>query len=188
MERELRWKEVSSKQLFKDKWIDIKENTYSKADGSLITPFYIYNFPDFATAVALTKDNQVILERTYRPGIGKVCIELPGGCVDKADPSLEYAMTRELLEETVYRFEKIEYLGEISPNPTTNTNMMRMFLATGGEFDSNQELDIAEDVEVFLVPLEEFIQMVKNNQFVQAMQLATIVFALQKMGILKIGQ
>ncbi len=186
MERELNWKEVSSTQLFKDKWIDVCSNTYEKQDGSLITPFYIYKFPDFATAVALTKDNKVILERIYRPGIGKTCIELPGGCVDKSDPSLEAAMARELLEETGYRFEKIEYLGEISPNPTTNTNMMRMFLATGGEFDPTQELDIAEDVDVFLVSLKEFMQMFDDNKFVQAMQLSTIFFALKKMGQLKL--
>ena len=186
MERTLDWKLISSKQLFKDKWIDVSSNTYQKPDGTLIEPFYIYRFPDFATAVALTKEGNVILERIYRPGIEKVCIELPGGCVDKSDNSLGAAMERELLEETGYRFNKIEYLGEISSNPTTNTNMMHMFLATGGEFDSTQELDIDEDVDVFLVTLDEFTKMVKENKFVQAMQLATIIHALQKLGKLEI--
>ncbi len=186
MTRKLEWELISSVNLFKDKWINVDNNSYKRIDGSVIEPFYIFHYPDFATAVALTKDNHVILERVYRPGIGRVCIELPGGCVDKTDASLEIAMRRELLEETGYRFEKVEYLGEISPNPTTNTNMMRMFLATGGEFDPNQELDIAEDIDVFLVPMDEFINMVKENKFVQSMQLSTIIRALIKLEILAI--
>ena len=183
----MNWKTIKSNQLFKDKWIDVRVDSYEREDGVVIEPFYIYNFPDYATAVAITKEKEIILERVYRPGVARTCIELPGGCVDKSDPSLENAIARELLEETGYRFEKIEYLGEISPNPTTNTNMMHMFLATGGEFDSQQKLDIGEDVEVFKVSMDTFLDMVKNNQFIQAMQLSTAFFALQKMGLIKVG-
>jgi len=186
MDRNLTWKTVSSKQLFKDKWIDIRVDTCEKPDGSIIDPFYVYGFPDFATAVAITRDGKVILERIYRHGIKSTCIELPGGCVDEADVSLEDAMARELLEETGFKFDQIEYLGKISPNPTTNTNMMHMFLATGGELDGTRELDVEEGVEVFFVSLNEFVQMVKENKFIQAMQFATIVNALQKLGRLQV--
>ncbi|WP_421020003.1 NUDIX hydrolase, partial [Klebsiella pneumoniae] len=83
-----------------------------------------------------------------------VATELPGGCVDKTDATLHDAIARELLEETGYSFDSIEYLGKISPNPTTNTNVMHMFLATGGVFYPDQPLDIDEDVEVLLVELD----------------------------------
>ncbi|MEJ0080665.1 MAG: NUDIX domain-containing protein [Puia sp.] len=32
------------------------------------------------------------------------CYEIPGGCVDETDKSLEEAIARELMEETGYRF------------------------------------------------------------------------------------
>jgi len=182
MAREFKWKIRESKQLLKDKWIDVRADSCEKPDGSIIEPFYVYGFPDYATAVALTKDGKVILERMYRHGLNAVTIELPGGCVDKEDKSLEIAIARELLEETGYRFERIEYLGNISPNPTTNNNLMHMFLATGGEFDPEQKLDTEEDVEVFLVSMDELVAMVKDHQFIQSMQLSALFFALQKLG------
>ena len=108
--------------------------------------------------------------------------ELPGGCVDKEDTDPKITIARELLEETGYRFEQIEYLGDTSPNPTTNTNLMHMFLATGGEFDPTAELDKNEDVEVILVSMDEFLDMVKENKFIQSMHMTGIFLALQKLG------
>ncbi len=178
----LKWTIKESKQLLKDKWIDVRADACIKPDGSIIEPFYIYGFPDFATAVAITVDGKIILERLYRHGLGTVGIELPGGCVDKEDAGVEAAIARELREETGYNFDKIEYLGNISQNPSTNTNLMHMFLATGGVFDADQPIDVAEGVEVFLVEMDEFIQLVQDQKFMQSMQLSTIFFALQKLG------
>ena len=182
MARELQWKIRASKQLLKDKWVDERADSCEKPDGSIIEPFYVYGFPDYATADAITREGNIILERIYRHGLNVVATELPGGCVDKTDASLEDAIARELLEETGYRFDAIEYLGNISPNPTTNTNLMHMFLATGGVFDPDQPLDVDEDVDVFLVSMDELITMVKEQQFIQSMQLSAIFFALQKLG------
>jgi 8-oxo-dGTP pyrophosphatase MutT (NUDIX family) len=176
------WKLLSSKQLLKDKWVDVRSETWEKPDGTIVEPFYKYGFPDYATALAITKDGKVILERIFRQGVELTCIELPGGGVDPNDASNTDAMARELLEETGYRFEKIEWLGRVSPNPTTNNNFMQMFLATGGEFDPNQPLDMEEDVEVLLVSIDELLELIQAQQFIQSMQLSTLFFALQKLG------
>jgi hypothetical protein len=57
-----------------------------------------------------------------------------------------------------------------------------MFIATGGEFDPNQQLDLEEDVEVVLVSMEELIELIQTQQFLQSMQLSTLFYALQKLG------
>jgi 8-oxo-dGTP pyrophosphatase MutT (NUDIX family) len=182
MEKELKWSIRETKQLLKDKWVDVRADSCVRPDGVVVEPFYVYGFPDYATAVAITKDGKVVLERMYRHGLNVITTELPGGCVDKTDASLQDAIARELLEETGYRFEQIEYLGITSPNPTTNTNVMHMFLATGGEFDADAELDKDEDVEVFLVSMDEFVQLFKENKFIQSMHMTGIFLALQKLG------
>lgn len=186
MNQSKKWRLVASEQLIKDKWADVRKNVYQKGDGNLIEPFYIYGFPDYATALALTQDGKVIVETVYRPGLDVVALELPGGCIDATDKSLEAAMSRELLEETGYRFDRIEYLGSISPNPTTNTNVMRMFLATGGLYDSSAILDADEDIEVKLYEWDDFIEAFKNQQFIQSMQTSTILYALMKLNKLVI--
>ena len=176
-----KWELLHSEQLVKDKWADVRKNSYRKNDGSVIEPFYIYGFPDYATALAITKKGTVIVERIYRPGIDEIILELPGGCVDPTDTMLETAIERELLEETGYRFEQIEYLGKISPNPNTNTNVMHMFLATGGEEDPSAVRDTEEEVEVLELGWDQFIEDFKSQKFVQSMQTSTILYALMKL-------
>jgi 8-oxo-dGTP pyrophosphatase MutT (NUDIX family) len=185
-QRKLEWEIIEQKQLFKDKWIDVKQETCIKPDGSLITPFYTYAFPDFATALAFTKEGKVILERIYRHGVQLTAPEIPGGCVDASDENVTNAMARELLEETGYRFEEIIYLGKIAHNPSIHNNYMHMFVATGGVFDATVTLDANEDVDVFTVTIEEFLHLLHNNTFLQAMQVCTIYKALQHLGYLTI--
>ncbi|MGL1627127.1 hypothetical protein ACSTID_23995, partial [Vibrio parahaemolyticus] len=72
-------------------------------------------------------------------------------------------------------------LGFVSPNPTTNTNVMRMFLATGGVYDPHAALDKEEGIEVLLLEWDDFIEWFKEQKFVQSMQTCTILYALLKM-------
>ncbi|TAG14196.1 MAG: NUDIX domain-containing protein, partial [Sphingobacteriia bacterium] len=102
-------------------------------------------------------------------------------CVDASDKSLTDTMARELFEETGYRFDHIEYLGKTSPNPTTNTNLMHMFLATGGVEDPLAVLDAEEAVEVVVLEWEDFIEKFKAQEFIQSMQVCTILYALMRM-------
>jgi 8-oxo-dGTP pyrophosphatase MutT (NUDIX family) len=106
--------------------------------------------------------------------------------VDAADENYEAAIRRELLEETGFAFSKAIYLGDTSPNPSTNANWMHMFLLTGGKKVQQQHLDGNEEIEVLIVSMEQFIQMLLSNQIVQAMHVTTIFFALHTMGKLSI--
>jgi ADP-ribose pyrophosphatase len=57
--------------------------------------------PDTVAVLALTKQNEVVLARQFRPGPEQVLDELPGGLVDDGEQPLG-AARRELLEETGY--------------------------------------------------------------------------------------
>ena len=82
------WKTISSDYLFKDMWFTVRRDTCERPDGKIVTPYYVYEFPDWVCALAFTKDGRVVLERQYRHGIGETAFELPGGCVDKEDNRL----------------------------------------------------------------------------------------------------
>ena len=120
--------------------------------------------------------------RQYRHGIEDTIIEIPGGCVDDTDKNLEIAIARELLEETGYEFSSYEYLGKISPNPSTNNNWMHMFLAQGGRKVKEQALDHNEEIEVVLVPIEELLKLLSEHQILQAMHTTAIFYGLKKLG------
>src|ERR1700722_1707946 len=122
--KDLSWKTLSSEYLFKETWFTIRKDTCEARDGKIISPYYVYEFPTWVTAVAVTTEGKIIMERQYRHALGETHYETPGGCVDDTDASLEAAIARELLEETGYRFDHFEHLGKISSNPSTNTNWM----------------------------------------------------------------
>ena len=91
------WKILSSKHVYPNVRIDHCE----LPDGQVIEGF-VLEYHDWATVVALTPDNQVVMERQYRHGIQKILLELPGGVIDDSDASPLEAARRELLEETGY--------------------------------------------------------------------------------------
>lgn len=178
----MEWKTLSSKYLFKDTWFTVRQDTCQKPDGQIITPYYVYEFPTWVTAVALTEENKVVMVRQYRHAINETIIEIPGGCVDPGDKNFEEAIARELSEETGYEFSSYEYLGKISPNPSTNDNWMHMFLAKGGKKVKEQSLDQNEEIEVVLLSIDELKALLKNHGILQAMHATAIFYALEKLG------
>lgn len=179
----MKWKTLSSDYLFHDLWFKVRKDRCMTPGGKLVDPYYVYEFPAWVTAVALTEEGKVIMEYQYRQALGEVCVEIPGGCVDDTDASFEDAIKRELLEETGYTFSSYEYLGKISANPSTNANLMHMFLAKGGKKVSEQHLDPNEEIKLSLYTLDEVREMLKQNQIVQAMHVTCLMYAFSKLGI-----
>jgi ADP-ribose pyrophosphatase len=179
--RDLEWKTLKSEYLFKDLWFTVRNDTCQRPDGQIVEPYYVYEFPTWVTALALTEDGKVILERQYRHAIGETAFEIPGGCVDDTDKSLEDAIARELLEETGYTFSKYEYLGKTCANPSTNNNWMHMYLATGGKRVSEQNLDDNEDIEIHLCSLDDLKKLLQENKIIQSMHVTAIYYALQRL-------
>lgn len=177
----MKWKILSSEYLFNDLWFKVRKDRCETPQGKIVDPYYVYEFPTWVTAVALTEDGKIILERQYRHALGETCIEIPGGCVDDTDVSLEDAIKRELLEETGYAFSSFEYLGKISANPSTNSNLMHMFLAKGGRKIAAQELDHNEEIEIELVTLDELKRLIRENQILQAMHVTCMMYALERL-------
>lgn len=182
----MKWKTLSSEYLFNDLWFKVRKDRCESPTGQIIDPYYVYEFPDWVTAVALTGDNKVVMVKQYRHAAGEICIELPGGCVDESDKAPEDAIARELLEETGYRFSSFDYLGKISANPSTNNNWMHMFLARGGEKVAEQQLDSNEEISVELHTVDELVQLIRERAIVQSMHVCCVLYALVKLGIKKL--
>ncbi len=140
----------------------------------------VLEYGTWATIVALTRAEEVILIRQYRHGIGRVIWEFPGGCVDPGESPLEGAK-RELLEESGYTGSFWVPTGAISPNPDNHNNLIHTFLATDVEKVSAQHLDPNEEIEVFPTPIDQVIRMALEGEFLQAMQISALFFALAQL-------
>ena len=180
---ELKWKILSSEYLFNDLWFKVRKDKCITTSGKIIDPYYVYEFPTWVTAVPVTEDGKIIMVRQYRHALGEVCIEIPGGCVDDVDADFETAIRRELIEETGYEFETCEYLGKISANPSTNSNLMHMFLARNGKKVAGQSLDANEDIHVELMSVSEVRRLIKENRIIQAMHVTCLMYGLERLGL-----
>lgn len=72
-----------------------------------------------AVILAVDDDGHLLLVEQYRVPLGRRCLELPAGLIgdDGDDEADETAAARELEEETGYRAERIESLGEFFSSP-----------------------------------------------------------------------
>ncbi len=175
----MKWKLLSSEYIYKASWFTARKDICERPDGKIIKDYYVFEFLEWVTALPVTESGKVLMVRQYRHALGEECIELPGGCADAADEDFEAAIRREMLEETGYVFDKVHALGSISANPSTNNNLMHMFVATGGKKVQEQNLDANEDIEVFEVSFDELIQFIEERKIVQSMHLSTIFYALR---------
>lgn len=181
----MKWKTLSSEYLFNDRWFKVRKEVCETPQGKIVDPYYVYDFSTWVGALPVTEDGKIIMLKQYRHALGEVCIEIPGGCVDDTDKGFKEAIARELMEETGYNFSDYEYLGKISPNPSTNSNLLHMFLAKGGRKVAAQSLDENEEIEVILLDMYELKQLLRENKIVQAMHVSCILYALEKLGELK---
>lgn len=179
--KDLKWKVLSSEYLFDDRWFKVRKEKCETPGGKIVDPYYVYEFPTWVGGVPVTEDGKIVMVRQYRHALGQTIIEIPGGCVDDTDKNVEAAIARELLEETGYSFSSYEYLGRISPNPSTNTNLLHMFLARGGKKIADQHLDENEEIEVILLSVDELKQLLRENKIVQSMHVSCIMYALERM-------
>lgn len=83
-----------------------------------------------------------------------VGIEAPAGYIDKGEEPIE-AAKRELREETGYTSENLEKIASYHQDIGSSGGLQTVFLATGCEKVTGQELDDMEYVEIFECTLEE---------------------------------
>ena len=181
----MKWKTLSSAYLFNDRWFKVRKDVCETPTGKIVDPYYVYEFPTWVGAVPVTEDGKIVMVRQYRHALGETIIEIPGGCVDDTDKDFQEAIARELLEETGYAFSSYEYLGRISPNPSTNTNLLHMFLAKGGKKVAAQQLDDTEEIDVVLLTIDEVKLLLRENKIIQSMHVSCIMYALERLNELK---
>lgn len=180
MTRPLNWKTLSRTTVYKDSWVELEASACQLPDGRVISPFYVNRVNDFAVVVAVTEEGELIAERQYRHGIEEVIWELPAGAIEPGEDP-EEAARRELLEETGYRAEELEFLFKMAPNASTLSNFAWCYLARKAVPEGGQKLDALEDLEIHKIPLKEAGEMLENGEFPQAVHTAALYKAFEKL-------
>lgn len=111
-----------------------------------------------AVILAIDSDDHVLLVEQFRVPLGRPCIELPAGLIgDTAgmeDEDPFDAAARELEEETGYRAERMELLGEFHSSPGMVTESFSLLRAHGLRQIGPGGGTESEDITVHRVPLK----------------------------------
>lgn len=178
------WSELSSRPIADCRIFDVTASERESECGARGT-FYLVNSLDWAGVIPVVdspEGRKLVMIRQYRHGTGRLCLEFPGGAVERGeDPSI--AVGRELLEETGYAPEMMIPIGDLSPNPAFMTNAFHAFVAEGCVLARPQALDEHEEIEVLLVPEREAIDLVGAEDYGHALMTAALFLYMRYRGL-----
>lgn len=146
-------------------WLKIETRSYRMPDGQ-VADWDVLLGGRTVAVVAVTEDGQVLLARQYRPGPGRVLLELPGGGVGR-DEDVAAAAARELLEETGYAAGEVRHAGQ-TWLAAYSTAERHAVIATGcrpaPEAERTARADALEFIEPVLMDMDEFRAHVAGGQ------------------------
>jgi 8-oxo-dGTP pyrophosphatase MutT (NUDIX family) len=171
------WKILSSKYLYKTNSVAVRIDQCEINEGIFFEP-YVFECGTWINVIALTKKREVVLVNQYRHGVKQVMLEIPAGIMDEQDESPLQAARRELLEETGYASDRFVEVGRVYPNPATHNNLTYSFLALDAEQVGKQSLDATEEIEVSLIPFDEFVSLAKRGGLPQALHISALFFTM----------
>ncbi len=133
--------------------------------------------PGGALAVPVTPDGKLVLLRQYRFALQGRILEFPAGTVEPhEDP--EATIKREIEEETGYRANQWQKLGEFPVAPGYSDELIYAFLAQDLEkLKTPPKGDVDEDLENILMTPEELEKAILDGEPVDAKSISSFFLA-----------
>ncbi|MEM7726405.1 MAG: NUDIX hydrolase [Cyanobacteria bacterium P01_A01_bin.45] len=133
--------------------------------------------PGGALAVPVTSEGKLVLVRQYRFSVGGRILEFPAGTVESGENPSE-TIQREIEEETGYRANKWQQLGEFYIAPGYSDEIIYAFLAQDLEYlEQPPGLEEDEDLETVLLTLSEVEEAIFNGELVDAKSISSFFLA-----------
>lgn len=178
-EKDLREDKVSGEEIFEGKVVHLVRDTVQLPDGNNATREVILH-PGGVGVLPLMEDGTALVVRQFRYPQHQVLTEIPAGKMEYGEDPLECGK-RELSEEVGAKAENWTFLGNIYPTPAYDTEIIRIYLATGLTF-GEQHLDEGEFLNVCRVPLEQLIEQVMDGTIKDAKTQIAVLKAARMMG------
>lgn len=143
-------------------WLRLWSEDVKLPDGRIIAGFSTIEMPDYAVIVALTPDNKVIVEHSYKHGPRRVSINLPAGYIEDGEDPLAAAQ-RELREETGYAADRWSFLGRFTNDGNRGCGTANLFLAREARRVAEPDGGDLEEMNIDLMDLDELPQAVRQG-------------------------
>ncbi|MFY4775893.1 NUDIX hydrolase [Metabacillus sp. RGM 3146] len=163
----LKEKELSSKQLFAGKVIDVYLQEVELPNGKTSTR-EIVKHPGAVAVIALREDKKIVMVEQFRKPMERMMVEIPAGKLEKGEKP-ECAAKRELEEETGYTCGSLQHLISFYTSPGFADELVHLYIAEDLKtMETKAELDEDEFVDLMEVTLDEALQLIRVNRIYDA--------------------
>ena len=163
---------IESERLYEGAILNLRRDKVTASSGTAYREIVEHN--GAVAIVALTEDNNIVMERQYMYACGRAILEIPAGKIDKGETDPVAAAVRELREETGYTASEIIHLGDCNPSCAYSEEVIHLYLMRGltkGE----RELDDDEVIELIEMPFDEVYEMGVRGEIVDSKTLAALL-------------
>ena len=151
---------INSTIVYEGKIINVEKKQLKLPDNRIVERDYVDHKP--AVAMLATINNKIILVSQYRIGSNTDMIEIPAGLIENGENPKECA-NRELQEETGYKANTTELLGEYYLSPGYSNEKIYIFLCSD-LVQSKLPLDDDEFINVTYLDVNEIPSFLKSNK------------------------
>jgi 8-oxo-dGTP pyrophosphatase MutT (NUDIX family) len=173
-----KWQRLRSKIVLDTPYFRIRQDACRLSDGREIDDYYVQEAEDIVMVVAITPDQDIVLVRQYKHGIGDICLEIPAGFCEANSPDPLDDAQRELREETGYTSDTWHKLTTLICNPTRFNNHAHVYLALNVSKTSTQDLDPNESIQVEHIATDAIKQAIWDGRIAVSDSITSIMMAL----------
>ncbi|OUL18457.1 NUDIX hydrolase [Nostoc sp. RF31YmG] len=178
MQKLKKWTILKSKMVLDHPWCKVRQDEIELPNGTVIDDYFVNLKPEVALILPITSNQEIVFVRQYRHAVGEFFIELPAGSFDPEQESAEIAAVRELVEETGYITQQVRKIATLYDKPSKDTNQIHLFLAENVIKAREQQLDITEEIEVILIPVESVLEKIAQGEIAVAGSVAALFLGL----------
>lgn len=174
---ELKEKKLTSEKIYTGRIITLYRDTVLCPNGEESVREVIRH-SEAAAVLPLTADGKVLLEHQFRYPFGEILTEIPAGKCDPGE-NPEQTARRELEEETGKRAGRLVPLGRYYCTPAYSDEVIYLYLAEDLS-EGRVHLDRDETLDVFEVPVAEFLAMCDDGRITDGKSLAAAYHYLRR--------
>ena len=178
------WKRLSSKQIYSNPWMRIREDKVIRPDGKKGIYGILETVHNSVFIVAVDDHGRIIMHKQFRYTTGIWDWELPAGWMDDGETPVK-AAKRELLEETGFAAKKWKLLGSCYIVDGFSDAKMFVMMGTGLSKAPGEKQKEEGIVKHKFVSQRQIRKMMRNGDIMDGLSLCGIFFALDELKLIK---